>query len=283
MTYAKPEALVSTEWLAEHLSAPDLRVVDATWFMKSSGRNAREDYQAAHIPGAVFFDIDDIADTASPLPHMLPPPEKFSSKVRRLGLGNGNRIVVYDNNGGLAAARVWWMFRVFGHKDVSVLDGGFAKWLAEGRPSEDLPPMPRDRHFMSRVNTFLIRDVEQMKANLDSRREQVIDARSAGRFAGTEQEPRPTAKTGHIPGSVNLPYGDLLNADKTFRSAPELAARFAQAGIDMGKPVTATCGSGVTACILALGLHLLGHEQVAVYDGSWSEWGSRDDTPVEQG
>lgn len=283
MTYANPEALVSTEALAGQLSAPDLRVVDATWFMKMQGRDARQEYQAEHIPGAVFFDIDEIADTGNPLPHMLPPPEKFSSKVRRLGLGNGNRIVVYDNNGGAASARVWWMFRLFGHKDVSVLDGGFAKWKVEGRPVEDLPPMPRERHFMSRINTFLVRDAEQLKANIASGREQVIDARSPGRFAGTDPEPWPVAKSGHIPGSVNVPYLDLLNGDKTFRNGPELAARFAQAGIDLGKPVVTSCGSGVTACIVALALHLIGHDQVAVYDGSWAEWGSRDDTPVEQG
>lgn len=274
MTYPNPDALVSTEWLAAHLSAPDVRVVDASWHMPSSGRNAREEYDIGHIPGAVFFDIDEIADSSNPLPHMLPPPEKFASKVRKLGLGNGHKVVVYDS-AGLGAARVWWMFRVFGHRDVAVLDGGLTKWKAEQRPLEDLPPMPRDRHFLPQVNATLVRSFEQMRANVDSKREQVIDARSAGRFAATAPEPWPTRHVGHMPGAVNVPFADLIDdTTKTLKPAAQLKARFDAAGVDFSKPLVTSCGSGITACTLALALYLIGHKDVAVYDGSWAEWGN---------
>lgn len=274
MTYPNPDALVSTEWLAAHLSAPDVRVVDASWFMPSAGRNGREEYEAGHIPGAVYFDVDEIADTTSKLPHMLPPPEKFASRVRKLGLGNGHKVVVYDS-AGLGAARVWWMFRVFGHRDVAVLDGGLTKWKAEQRPLEDLPPMPRDRHFLPHVNATLVRSFEQVKANVDSKREQMVDARAAGRFSGTAPEPWPVLHVGHMPGALNVPFADLIDdATKTMKPAAELKARFDAAGVDFTRPVIATCGSGITACTVALALHLLGHQDVAVYDGSWAEWGT---------
>jgi thiosulfate/3-mercaptopyruvate sulfurtransferase len=280
MTYKNPQALVSTEWLAEHQNAPDVRIVDASWYLPSENRDPKAEYAERHIAGAVYFDIDDIADTDNPLPHMLPSPEKFASRVRRLGLGDGNRIIVYDGSGCVSAARAWWMLRVFGG-DVAVLDGGMPKWLAEGRPVESLAPMPRDRHFTARMNAMMVRDVEQMKANVDTGREQVIDARSAGRFAGHEPEPRAGLQSGHIPNSLNLAHGQMLDPEtKTFRDAGALRAAFEEAGLDMQAPVVATCGSGVSACVLALGLHLIGHRQVAVYDGSWSEWGARDDTPV---
>ena len=282
--YAHPEALVSTEWLARHLQAPDLRVVDATWHMPGQGRNARAEYEARHIPGAVFFDIDEIADEASKLPHMLPSPEKFSARMRKLGLGDGNRIVVYDAHGMMSAARVWWSFRVMGHKDVAVLDGGLPKWLAEGRPVEDTPPPPRERHFSARLNHTLVKDKSAVVRNLKNRRFQLLDARSAGRFQGTEAEPWPGRRSGHVPGSRNLPYTELLDpTHKTFLPADALAAKFETAGVDLKKPVVTSCGSGVTAAILALGLHLIGHEDVAVYDGSWAEWGLPGDTPVETG
>jgi len=285
MSYTNPDALVSTAWLADHLMSPDVRIVDGTSYLPNQDMNGQEQYNQQHIPGAVYFDINDIADASNPLPHMLPSAEKFSSKVRKLGLGDGNKIVVYDANGGyLAAARVWWMFRVFGHRDVAVLDGGLQKWLAEERPIDDMPPAPRDRHFTARVNHSLVRNVDQIISNIESRREQVIDARSAGRFKGVDPEPRPSKKVGHIPGSLSLPFNQLMDPKNhfTYRSADQIRAAVAGAGIDMAKPISASCGSGVTACVLALGLYLIGHKNAAVYDGSWSEWGDHPDTPVER-
>ncbi len=276
------DSLVSTDWLAAHLEAPDIRVVDATWFMPAEKRDARAEYADAHIPGAVYFDIDEIADTTRDLPHMLPSPEKFSSRVRRLGLGDGVRVVVYDQGGWMAAPRVWWMFRTFGHEDVAVLDGGLAKWRAEGRPVDDHAVMPRERHFTARFNTFLLRDLDQMRANLETGRELVVDVRAPGRFAGTAPEPRAGLRSGHIPGSVNLPFGKLIDPESGCLRPPEaLAPLFEAAGIAPGRPVVATCGSGVSAAVLALALHVAGYGDAAVYDGSWTEWGGRDDTPIE--
>jgi len=280
--YARPEALVSTEWLAAHLAAPDIRVVDGSWYLPAMKRDAKAEFQAGHIPGAVYFDIDEISDTASPLPHMLPSPEKFASRAKKLGLGDGSRIVVYDGLGLFSAARVWWMFRVFGHDDVVVLDGGFRKWKAEGRPVESDPPRPRERHFTARVNSLLVRDVDDVRRNVQTRREQVIDARSPGRFHGREPEPRQGLRGGHIPGSTNVPFGEMTDpATGTLLPAAAIAAKFGAAGVDLAKPIVTSCGSGVSACALALGLHLIGAKQVAVYDGSWTEWGGRTDTPVE--
>jgi thiosulfate/3-mercaptopyruvate sulfurtransferase len=276
-----PDPLVDTAWLAAHLDAPDVKVADATWFLPTLGRDARQEYAQAHIPGAVFFDIDDIADDATPLPHMLPDAVKFSSRMRRLGLGDGTRIVLYDNNKYSASARAWWMLRLFGHPEVAVLDGGLAKWRAEGRPVTDEPVTPKQAHFTARQNNLLVRDLEQMRANLLSRRDQVVDARPRGRFAGTEPEPRAGLRGGHIPGSVCLPHLDLIGADGTLLPEPELRRRFAAAGVDINRPVVTSCGSGVTASTLALALYRLGRDDVAVYDGSWSEWGGRSDTPVE--
>ncbi len=284
MPYAHPEALVSTEWLAAHLDAPDLRVVDGTFTLPGVTPTGHGLYGQRHIPGAVFFDIDDIADEQSPLPHMLPSAEKFAARMRKLGLGDGHKIVVYDSAGLNSAARPWWMLRVFGHHDVAILDGGLPKWLAEGRPVTDDLPAPRERPFTARLNTLLVRDKTQMLENLATRREQVIDARSRGRFEGSAPEPRPGLRAGHIPGSLSLPVDQLTDPKtRTVLPAETLLRRFAEAGLERGKPVVTSCGSGVTACALAFGLHLLGWPDAAVYDGSWSEWGLPGDAPVATG
>lgn len=277
------DALVSTEWLAQEIGASDLRIVDASWHLPAAGRDARSEFEAAHIPGAVFFDIDEIADTSNPLPHMLPSPEKFASRMQALGLGDGSRIVVYDNSEVRSAARAWWMLRVFGAHQVAVLDGGFQKWQAESRPVESGKPVVRHRHFTPWMDDKAVRSLAQMKANLTTQAEQVLDARAASRFSGSEPEPRPGLRAGHIPGARNLPYKELLNEDGTFKRGEDLRAAFEQTGVDLSRPVVTTCGSGVTAAVLTFGLHLLGHEKVALYDGSWTEWGSQPDTPVITG
>lgn len=284
MTGTREDAVVSTDWLADHLGAPDVRVVDASWYLPAQNRSGHGDYLEAHIPGAVFFDIDAVSDQDSSLPHMMPPPEQFASAVRRLGLGDGNRIVAYDSGSGMAAPRLWWMFRAFGHDDVAVLDGGFKKWRAEGRPVEDVPPMPRQRHFSARLDSTMIRDAGQMLRLIETGAEQIVDARSAGRFTGRDPEPRPGLRGGHMPGAVSLPFNQLLDpGDGTLLRAGALRQAFEAAGVDLARPVVTTCGSGVTAAVLTLALHLLGHKRHALYDGSWSEWAAREDTPVDGG
>jgi len=283
-----PGALVSTEWLAARLFQPrgsaavaGVRVLDGTWHMPQLQRDPRREFEEAHIPGAAFFDIDAIADRSSPLPHMLPAAAQFARQVGALGISNADLVVVYDVRGVVSAARVWWTFRAFGHERVAVLDGGFRKWRAEGRPVEAGVAPAAPRRFTARLQRTLVRDLAQMRRNVESRREQTLDARSSGRFAGTEPEPRAGLRGGHIPGSLNLPYDRLYRPDGTLLPTEGLRQAFAAAGVDQGKPVATTCGSGVTASVLALGLHLVGHKKVAVYDGSWTEWAGRSDTPVE--
>jgi len=276
------DALVTTEWLANELGANDLRVVDATYVLASDGRDPAAEYEAAHIPGAVFFDVGEISDLTNPLPTMLPPPEKFASRMQSLGLGDGSRIVIYDNSPYRTAARAWWMLRIFGAHDVAVLDGGFAKWQAEGRPVESGKPQHRHRHFTVWADDSQVRTLDQMKANVDSGAEQVLDARSGPRFTGEEPDPRPATHAGHIPGSRNLPYKQLFNDDGTWKTGGALKAEFEKAGVDLSKPLVTTCGSGITAAVLLFGAHLLGNE-AALYDGSWSEWGADMSTPKATG
>jgi thiosulfate/3-mercaptopyruvate sulfurtransferase len=275
------DPVVTTAWLAQHLGEPDLRILDGSWHMPHLERDPRAEFEAAHLPGAAFFDIDAIADHTTSLPHMLPTAEAFAAAVGALGVGSGDRVVVYDVRGVVSAARVWWTFRAFGHDAVAVLDGGLKKWRAEGRPVESGMPKPAPRPFAARRRPELVRDVDAIRANLGSRAAQVLDARSAGRFAGTEPEPRAGLRGGHIPGSLNLPYETLYRPDGTLKPPDELRAAVTGAGVDLERPIVTTCGSGVTASVLALGLYLVGRRDVAVYDGSWSEWGGRSDTPVE--
>lgn len=278
------EQLVTTEWLANELGASDLRIVDASMFLPSDNRNAVAEYEAEHIPGAVFMDLSEIVDTANPLPMMLPGAEKFASRMQSLGLGDGSRIVIYDNSPWKSAPRAWWMLsQVFGAHGVAVLDGGLAKWKAEGRPLESGKPTIRHRHFTAWKNDKVVRDKAAMLANIDSKAEQVVDARGAARFTGEEEDPRPNVGSGHIPGSRNLPYNTVYNADGTWKRGDELKAVFEAAGIDLSKPLVATCGSGLTASSIVFGAHLLGMENVALYDGSWSDWGSDPETPKEMG
>jgi thiosulfate/3-mercaptopyruvate sulfurtransferase len=273
--------LVTTEWLAANLGRRNVRVVDGSWHMPQLKRDARAEFAQAHIPGAVFFDIDAIADRRTSLPHMLPRAAEFARSVGALGIGDADRVIFYDSRGVVSAARVWWTFRVFGHDRVAVLDGGFPRWRAEGRPVASGEAAPRPRRFTARLRRRLVRDLASVRGNIKTRREQVLDARSRGRYAGTEPEPRAGLRSGHIPGSLNLPYEQLYQADGTLLSPEFLRRQFERTGLDLGKPIVTSCGSGVTASVLALALAALGRADVAVYDGSWTEWGGRADTPIE--
>jgi thiosulfate/3-mercaptopyruvate sulfurtransferase len=277
--------IVSTSWLADHLDDPDVRIADATYHLPGTNRDAAAEFAEAHIPGAVFFDVDNIAapESKAPggLPHMLPPPELFAERMAALGIGNDSFVVCYDVHGLMSAARAWWMLRAFGHDGVAVLDGGLPAWKAEGRPLESGAPTPSPARFTAHFRPALVRSKTEVLAGAVGT---VIDARARERFEGTAPEPRPGLRGGHIPGARNLPFGELLDpATKRLLPPEAIAARFAAAGLPESGPVTASCGSGITACVLALGLHRIGREDAAVYDGSWAEWGMPGDTPVETG
>jgi thiosulfate/3-mercaptopyruvate sulfurtransferase len=274
--------LVSTDWLAERLGDADLQVVDATWFMPGEGVG-RDSYEAGHIPGAVFFDIDEISDRGTDLPHMLPDAQAFAKAAGGLGLRRDATIVVYDAQGIFSAPRVWWTLRTMGFPKVSVLDGGLKKWRAEGRPLETSPHQPPSTLLESVFDPTLVRDLYAVRHLLERREAQLVDARATARFRGEAPEPRAGLRSGHMPGACNLPWGGLLNADGTMKPADELRMAFEAAGVDLTGPIVTTCGSGVSAALLALALARLGREDVPVYDGSWTEWGGRQDTPVATG
>ncbi|MBL8563696.1 MAG: 3-mercaptopyruvate sulfurtransferase [Gemmobacter sp.] len=278
-----PKTLVSTDWLAAHLRDPDLRVLDASWYLPAMNRDAKAEYAAGHIPGARFFDIDEISDLRSDLPHMAPPVEKFIARMRAMGVGDGHQVVVYDGQGLFSAARVWWLFRLMGKTDIAVLDGGLPKWKAEGRDLEDMPPIVRDRHMTVSRQAGLVKDVTQVAHASKLGLAEIIDARPAPRFRGEVDEPRPGLRAGHIPGARNVPFAEVLNPDGTLKDVAALRAVFEGAGVDLAKPAITTCGSGVTAAVLALALERLGHRNWALYDGSWAEWGMYEDLKVAKG
>ena len=278
-----PKTLVSTDWLAVHMKDPDLRILDASTYLPGVDRDGRTEYDAVHIPGARFFDIDDVSDGRSDLPHMVPPIEKFMSRVRAMGVGDGHQIVVYDGSGLFSAARVWWLFRLMGQDNIAVLDGGLPKWIAEGREVEDLAPVIRDRHMTVRFQNQMVRDVTQVSSASKLGTSQIVDARSAARFRGEAPEPREGLRSGHIPNSRNVPFTDLLNDDKTMKTPDQTRAIFVSAGVDLKKPIVTTCGSGVTAAVLGLALERMGHDMWSLYDGSWTEWGMFPTVPVATG
>ncbi|WP_438730203.1 3-mercaptopyruvate sulfurtransferase [Parasphingorhabdus sp. DH2-15] len=273
------ESLVTTEWLAGELEATDLRIIDASKFLPDAGRDAAAEYEAGHIPGAVFMDLAELVDSNSAIENTLPPAEKFASRMQSLGLGDGSRIVLYDDSPLKSSARAWFMLTMFGAHDVAILDGGIAKWKAEGRPIEQGKTQLRHRHFTVWQDDKNLRTKANLLANLHSKDEQVIDARPAARFSGAEEDPRPGIASGHIPGSLNIPHSSLFNADGTWKSADELKAVFTDAGVDLGQPVITSCGSGMTATVLIFAMHLIGKTDAALYDGSWAEWGADADTP----
>ena len=277
------ESLVSTDWLESELGAHDLRVIDGSWFLPGDGRDARSEYDAGHIPGAVFIDLDELSDPASDLPHMLPPEARFASRMQSLGIRDGQRLVVYDNSPLHSSARIWWMLKSFGAHHAAILDGGLQKWKAEGRPFESGRPTVRHGHFSPLLDRAAVADKTLVSSLVGSASHEIVDARGPARFAGGEPEPRPGLSAGHIPGSKNLPQGRLFNPDNSWKRGGALRAAFEEAGVDLSKPMVTTCGSGVTAAVLLFGAHLLGKEDVRLYDGSWAEWGSDPETAKETG
>jgi len=282
MTERVPGALVSTEWLSAHLGESDIRILDCTWHHPSTNLDGRNQYRGRHLPGSVHFDIDHIADPSSDLPHMLPSAADFAKKVGLLGVGDGDRVIVYDRLfGGSAAARAWWMFRVFGYDNVAMLDGGFGKWIGEKLPTEMSPVRPEPKSFTTTFRPKLVRTYEQMKANLATGSEQVVDARGPGKFDGSQPDVFPFKKLGHMPNAVNVPWADLVDAEKgTLLDPAALTARFQAAGVDLSKPIVTTCASGITSCMAALALSVLGRSDVPVYDGAWAEWERFEDAPA---
>jgi thiosulfate/3-mercaptopyruvate sulfurtransferase len=274
------EPLVTTGWLAEHLGAPDVAVIDASWFLPPTDRDARQEFIRGHIPGAVFFDIDAISDQTTGLPHMLADPEQFQSAARTLGVSQSSRVIVYDSQGLFSAPRVWWNFRVMGHRESYVLDGGLPRWLAEGRPLEAGERSSTEGDFVARLAPALVRNLAAMRATIAGGDEQIVDARSAARFAGSASEPRPGLRSGHMPGARNLPWAEVVDADGRMKPPDKLRQAFETAGVDLTRPIVTSCGSGVSAAVLALALARIGRDDVAIYDGSWAEWGSLADTPV---
>ncbi len=277
------DPLVTTEWLATEMSACDLRIVDASYHLADSGRHAQAEYEQSHITGALFMDLAELVDSGAAIENTVPSAAKFASRLQALGIGDGSRIVLYDDSAVKSSARAWFLLQMFGAQNVAILDGGLAKWRAEGRPLEAGHTVLRERHFTVWQNERALRSKAQMLANVDSRSEQVIDARGPARFSGEQADPRAHIARGHIPGSLNLHYAGLYNADGTFRDKPAMRAAFAAAGVDLAAPVVTSCGSGVTACVLGFGLHLLGKRDVALYDGSWTEWGADPATPKQCG
>lgn len=277
------DSLVSADWLAAELGAADLRILDATTFLPGTGRDARAEYEAAHIPGALFFDHSEVSDPANPFPHGWPPAHLFASRMRALGLSDHDRIVIYDNSPIHTSARAWYLLRSFGARQVALLDGGLPKWLAEGRPFESGVPAPRPGHFTPQPVTGAMLDKAGLLALLDADSHVIADARSADRFLGQADEPRPGLAPGHIPGARSLPQSNFFHPDNTFLRGDALRAAFAEAGVDLARPLVTSCGSGVTACVILFGAHLLGKRDLSLYDGSWTEWGADPFTPKEQG
>lgn len=277
------DSLVSTEWLANEIGASDLRILDASNHLPDAGRDARAEYAAGHIPGAVFLDLASLVDTTSPVPSALPKPEQFAARMQALGIGDGSRVVLYDDSAVKTAGRAWFMLTMFGAHNVAILDGGLGKWKAEGRPLDVGEPYYHERHFTAWHDDGKVRSKAQVLANIDSQAEQLVDAREAGRFTGEVPDFRPGIQSGHIPGSRSLPFTALYNADGTFKDKDGLRAAFAEAGVDLSQPVVTTCGGGVTAAVLSFALHLLGKDDVALYDGSWSEWAADPATPKALG
>ncbi len=278
-----PKTLVSTQWLEDNLKDPDLRILDASWYLPNQNRDPKAEYDAEHLPGARFFDIDEISDLRSDLPHMVPPVEKFMSRMRAMGIGDGHQVVVYDGSGLFSAARVWWLFRLMGQNKVAVLDGGLPKWKAEGRKTTDAEPVIRDRHMIVDRQSDMVKDVTQVARASKLGDYAIIDARAPERFRGEAPEPREGLRSGHIPNARNVFYKSVQNTDGTMKAPEELRTIFEAAGVDLSKPAITTCGSGVTAAVLSLALERIGKTDHSLYDGSWSEWGMYADLPIATG